>query len=50
MVLRGTHGEFLRADPVVVRELDIKLDEQISLLKWVPVLRHTLSLHHPDTT
>lgn len=43
-----SYHKFLRADPVVVGELDIKLDIQISLLKWVPVLWHALSSHHPD--
>ena len=43
-----SYRQFLGADPVVVGELDVELDEQISLLKRVPVLGHTLSSHHPD--
>lgn len=43
-----SYHKFLRADPVVVGELDIKLDIQISLLKRVSVLWHALSSHHPD--
>lgn len=42
------YHEFLRADPVVLRELDIKLDVKISLVEGVSVLWHTLSTHHPD--
>lgn len=43
-----SYHQFLRADPVVLRELDIKLDVKISLVKGVSVLRHALSSHHPD--
>lgn len=43
-----SYHEFLGADPVVLRELDIKLDVKISLVKRVSVLRHALSSHHPD--
>lgn len=43
-----TYCKFLRADPVVVWKLDIKLNIQVSLLKRISVLWHALSSHHPD--
>lgn len=43
-----TYHKFLRADPVVLRELDIELDVKISLVEGVSVLWHPLSSHHPD--
>lgn len=45
---RPTYHKFLRADPVVLRELDIELDVKISLVEGVSVLWHSLSSHHPD--
>lgn len=44
----ATHIQFFRANPVVFRELDVKLEVKVSLLKWVSVLRHSLSLHHSN--
>lgn len=44
-----THIQFFGANPVVFRELDVKLEVKVSLLKWVSVLRHSLSLHHSNT-
>lgn len=44
-----TYIQFLSANPVVFRELDVKLDVEVSLLKGVSVLRHSLALHHPNT-
>lgn len=41
------HRKFLGTDPVVLRELDFKLDEQISLLEGVAILWHSLRSHHP---
>lgn len=43
-----SYHKFLRADPVVVWELDFKLDVQISLLKGVSVLWHAFTSHHSD--
>lgn len=48
MGIDKSYHQLLRADPVVLRELDIKLDVEISLVKGVSVLRHALSSHHPD--
>lgn len=42
-----SYRKFLRADPVVVRELDIELDVEVSLLERVSVLWHALPSHHP---
>lgn len=44
----GSYQQLFRTDPVVLGELDIKLDVKISLVKGVSVLRHALSSHHPD--
>lgn len=49
-VWRVTYVQFVGVDPVVFRELDVKLDVEVSLLKGVSVLWHSLSLHHSDTT
>lgn len=46
--LFATHIQFLRANPVVFRELDIELDVKVSLLEWIPVLRHSLSFNHSN--
>lgn len=43
-----SYQQLFRTDPVVLGELDIKLDIKISLVKGVSVLRHALSSHHPD--
>lgn len=45
-----THVQFFSIDPVVFRELDIKLDVKVSLLEWVSILGHSLPLHHSNTT
>lgn len=45
-----THIQFFSVNPVVFRELDVKLDVEVSLLKGVSVLWHSLSLHHSNTT
>lgn len=44
-----THVQFFRAYPVVFGELDVKLDVEISFLERIPVLRHSLALHHSNT-
>lgn len=45
-----THVQFFSIDPVVFRELDIKLDVKVSLLKWVSILGHSFPLHHSNAT
>lgn len=44
-----TYIQFFWFNPVVFRELDIKLDVKVSLLKWISVLRHSLSFDHSNT-
>lgn len=45
-----SYHKLLRADPVVLWELDIKLDVQITFLEGVSVLWHAFASHHPDRT